>query len=574
MKLNLTVAILLIFPVVLSAQTPDVYFLYGSPGGDADTINLEIESTVEIPVYFQVAGEASIVSPTVGCVLGINNSYITSHDTTSCIYYYPFTEWDMAEFLSLDENYDWDGQYHWDSYSFLGHANFAPPYDGPNLVLRPGDPPLHVLTFSVNTAFLYNPADSVVGNAIGHGENPIWGSSNMGDTIGAYGYDIEERYAHVRFNIDFDLAGAIKGAVTDENLNPISGAYIEIVDLGISDSTDVNGEYLLDSLYTGNYDIVCSAEGYLRESINDIHVQNHDTIVIDIELCAFEFAPDVDIMSFAGGYFDECRWVDTMAAYPDQILEIPIYFFGRDTSIKVDMVHYPLAINNAYFDSFVPDQCVYNYPYFESWCFCDLNEDFITDSLGNTWDSYSFLGEIWGLPPYFEEELLCTYPGDPPVKMITFAVYVRDDIELEDVTVSDAIQPGYSQDQYEGYAWFGGMGLYPFSEYFSMVRFNNLLYTPGDANMINGQWPPLVIGSDVTYLVGYFRAINTSCLLDNFYCAADINGDCNVIGSDVTRFVGYFRGLADISFCPDMPPSWPAPDDIPPVMPSGWPNCE
>jgi hypothetical protein len=99
-------------------------------------------------------------------------------------------------------------------------------------------------------------------------------------------------------------------------------------------------------------------------------------------------------------------------------------------------------------------------------------------------------------------------------------------------------------------------------------------YVPGDANMINAQWPPQVIGSDVTYLVGYFRALNPPCPLDGFYASGDANGDCLVIGSDVTKMVTYFRGLTELSFCPDYEPMWPTPADCPEEAPSGWPGCE
>lgn len=101
-------------------------------------------------------------------------------------------------------------------------------------------------------------------------------------------------------------------------------------------------------------------------------------------------------------------------------------------------------------------------------------------------------------------------------------------------------------------------------------------YLPGDANMYNGVWPPNVIGSDVTYLVNFFRGLpaTPSCLLGGFYCAADVNGDCRVIGSDVTRLVSYFRGIATIIYCPDYEPAWPTPQDCPEEAPSGWPNCE
>ena len=94
-------------------------------------------------------------------------------------------------------------------------------------------------------------------------------------------------------------------------------------------------------------------------------------------------------------------------------------------------------------------------------------------------------------------------------------------------------------------------------------------YIPGDVNMYNGDWPPMAIGGDVTYLVNYFRSVPTSlpCMLDGFWASADVNGDCSVIGSDVTKLVNYFRGIGYLEYCPDYPP-------LPPSAPPGWPNCE
>ncbi len=100
-------------------------------------------------------------------------------------------------------------------------------------------------------------------------------------------------------------------------------------------------------------------------------------------------------------------------------------------------------------------------------------------------------------------------------------------------------------------------------------------YLPGDANMYAGQWPPAVIGADVTYLVNYFRAISPPCLLDGFYASADVNGDCIVLGADVTYLVNYFRGLTDgLHWCPDYQPCWTIDDDIPAEAPPDWPGCD
>ena len=99
-------------------------------------------------------------------------------------------------------------------------------------------------------------------------------------------------------------------------------------------------------------------------------------------------------------------------------------------------------------------------------------------------------------------------------------------------------------------------------------------YLVGDANMLNGQWPPLIIGGDVTFLVSYFRGISRPCLLNGFFCSADANGDCIIIGSDVTRLVNYFRGNANLGYCPECLPCWISSDDLPETSPPGWPNCD
>ena len=49
-----------------------------------------------------------------------------------------------------------------------------------------------------------------------------------------------------------------------------------------------------------------------------------------------------------------------------------------------------------------------------------------------------------------------------------------------------------------------------------------------------------VIGSDVTYLVSFFRGIAPAPVP---YYAGDANGDCYLTGADVTYLVSYFRGV-------------------------------
>lgn len=655
MKILIAFIMIVVFvPFIVFAQETEVYILHGSPGGDADTIDLWIYDRVDIPVYFQAAGDDTIFAASVLCASGINNGYVDRFDSLNCTYHFPFTSWDFADFLLPNLDFYTDSSGHtWDSFSFLSFLNlYVPPDIDIVLQLIPGEPPIHGATFSCYTVYRPELADSIIDNAIGPGNDPVQGQSNMGDTTGDINFVIEERFAHVRFirydgaitgnvkntenepiesvmiglldsqtftdnNGDFifpylpdgtydlflshpdycdmavnditvnssdtafveitlEFGGAISGIVTDEIYNPLADVRIRVVDYENADTTDLDGLYLLNGLCPGMYDLIASATGYIDHQLYNIPVSNNDTTLLDIQMCNIDMPPDIDIKVWAGGYFEGCDWVDTVIAYPGQILEIPVWFYGYDDTVEVADMSYPLGINNGYIDHFDTLNCLYHYP-LTDWdipFFYNINEDWQTDSLGNTWDSYTFQGFAESPAPY-NSPLLITYPGDPPRKILTFAVHVRDDLELDNEVAMDAI--GLGLDPVTGGINFGdpygGPG-YTYTAYFSPIKFINLYYTPGDANMYNGIWPPGVIGSDVTYLVNYFRGAVEPCLLEDFYCAADVNGDCRVVGSDVTRLVSYFRQLGELSYCPDYPPAWPTIDDIPETMPEGWPECE
>jgi len=93
-------------------------------------------------------------------------------------------------------------------------------------------------------------------------------------------------------------------------------------------------------------------------------------------------------------------------------------------------------------------------------------------------------------------------------------------------------------------------------------------YIPGDANMTEGMWPALLSNSDVTYLVNYFRRAAAGCAFEEFYAAADANGDCKVAGNDVTYLVNYFRGWSPLpDGCPDYPHMPPTEENYPACTP-------
>ncbi|MCP4582831.1 MAG: hypothetical protein GY839_14570 [candidate division Zixibacteria bacterium] len=160
---------------------------------------------------------------------------------------------------------------------------------------------------------------------------------------------------------------------------------------------------------------------------------------------------------------------------------------------------------------------------------------------------------------------------------MTFVVYIASDFIDDDLVIFDAIGPGH--DPVYGPAGIGSPDGGPENiliQYFSPILININYYLLGDVNMYKAAWPPMAIGGDVTYLANYFRGLPGSepCYLNGIWASADVNGDCQIIGSDVTRIVNYFKGNIDITYCPDTPPAWPTPDDLPEEQPEGWPNCE
>ncbi|MCP4580083.1 MAG: carboxypeptidase regulatory-like domain-containing protein [candidate division Zixibacteria bacterium] len=155
---------------------------------------------------------------------------------------------------------------------------------------------------------------------------------------------------------------------------------------------------------------------------------------------------------------------------------------------------------------------------------------------------FSFADGIYGEGPFTAPE---------PTQILKFVIITSDDAPSGETV--NCLGPGLT--------WRTQMdfGIHHVYESFSPILFVDTYgYTPGDANGDDN-----VIGSDVTYLVNYFRSAGgpppDSCwnmlTEDWHYCAADANGDCLLIGSDVTFMVNYFRGeQPSVLWCEQTPP--------------------
>lgn len=81
------------------------------------------------------------------------------------------------------------------------------------------------------------------------------------------------------------MLGSIEGSVTDaETEEPLEGVFLDVISTRFSDTTDVDGEYFLDSLYNFTYDIFFTHHDYFDTTIYDVQVEAGDTTILSVSL--------------------------------------------------------------------------------------------------------------------------------------------------------------------------------------------------------------------------------------------------------------------------------------------------
>ncbi|MCP4584268.1 MAG: hypothetical protein GY839_21865 [candidate division Zixibacteria bacterium] len=251
-----------------------------------------------------------------------------------------------------------------------------------------------------------------------------------------------------------------------------------------------------------------------------------------------------------------------ITAYANSQIEVDVY--GQTSpDVFVADLHLCLGAEDQYIDSLLSHtEGQVHYPLTE-W---EMGEFFESESDPNPegWSSQSFVG-FARLARAGGGGLILDTPWlhvTSPTRLMTFVVESVDDSSITGQVVN-CLGPGLNPFQGPSNAGDSlGWGGFKVVEFFSPVQFRSPFgdcdYMPGDINSDD-----LVIGSDLTYLVNYFRGVGNpppdSCWNDLggdwLYSAADVNGDCLVIGSDVTFLVNYFRGMQPVlQYCPETPP--------------------
>ena len=255
-----------------SMSTSSIFFGVSAWYGNLDMspISAAVGERFTVDVYIQTIEE--IYLSYIHLCLGTADRYIDSLlSKTEGEVFYPFTDWDIAQFTSpQDSPPNPEG---WSSQSFIGYGSIGSTVN-PWLHF---EVPTKALAFKVKIA--NDPV--LIGDTIqcfGPGLHQTFGPSSASDTLLQNTYPVIEVFSPLYFK----AVGYVGGTVTDVLDQPLEGVYVTALGSGVEDSTDINGEYFLDSLAVGTYDIFFSHPLYRDTIVTDVAVEYRATTIVDM----------------------------------------------------------------------------------------------------------------------------------------------------------------------------------------------------------------------------------------------------------------------------------------------------
>ena len=113
--------------------------------------------------------------------------------------------------------------------------------------------------------------------------------------------------------------GAIGGNVDITDTEDDSGAVVTVVETGQSDTTDINGDYLIEDLLTGTYELIAVKEGgYVTQDTTGIVVEEADTTYVNFEINPLiGFSEDFETGDLAGWRILGPHWTGVSSNTPD-----------------------------------------------------------------------------------------------------------------------------------------------------------------------------------------------------------------------------------------------------------------
>ena len=433
----------------------------------------------------------------------------------------------------------------------------------------------------------------------------------------------------------YTLSGNIELSDAPDNL---SGSVVSIAGLGLSDSTDMGGNYVIPNVPSGTYSITASHYGYLDSTVADFAVNTDASLNFLLNLAPLT-APvlqspannatlDTFRVTFAwqdvvladnyvfelasDNNFENIVVVDSVvsaSSYPSPILYNGAYYWRvtahnatqyspqseiRQLNIAVTL-NTPALIapaNNYETDTAyvqfswnpVPNALDYVLEIATDLAFADISEadsaiasnsftnqmPFVSGEYywrvtarGRTlYSNPSAARHITAVIPWNQQPPIPVSPGDgfispgPYIQFVwqpvdggdSYLYELATDQDFSALIALDSTLAGtsfQSDSLANGWYWwrvkaYNGQAWTIYSNPWSLMIDYDSTYVdfiPGDCNHDGN-----VIGSDVTFLVNFFRGIGQP---PDPFLAGDTNGDCSVIGSDVTYLVNFFRGIGE-----------------------------
>jgi len=134
--------------------------------------------------------------------------------------------------------------------------------------------------------------------------------------------------------------GSIAGNVFDVTEDGIRGVEITVINAGISDTTDINGDYVLENISAGLYSVSFSHPDYKDTIINGIQVVPEDTTSLDI------------VMFFINSGFIAGSVIDTMGISVEDVEVTVVNTIITDTTDFYGnylLMNVPLGVQNVSF---------------------------------------------------------------------------------------------------------------------------------------------------------------------------------------------------------------------------------
>ncbi|UCC79132.1 MAG: carboxypeptidase regulatory-like domain-containing protein [Candidatus Zixiibacteriota bacterium] len=251
----------------------DVVLWYGSP--DSSPISAYIGERLNIDVYIQTAD--SIYVGFFHICLGLEDRYfdsLLSGDEGQ--FYDVLPQWDDVSFLAPSGSPP--NPAGWSSESALGFWDLSGPPNPPLHCLTPTRILSYVVTVPYDSSFA---GDTVL--CLGPGLNPANGGTIIGDTLDMPAGDFVEYFSSVIF-IDPSSLGTIAGTVSDSMEYPIEGVIVTVQSAGLSDTTDSNGQYSVEHISQGIYNVSFSHPDYLPLTEGNVEVNGGQITVLDVTL--------------------------------------------------------------------------------------------------------------------------------------------------------------------------------------------------------------------------------------------------------------------------------------------------